>query len=62
MDALIRACYSAGDDLDALRRRLLRALDRAVPIDAAFFATADPDTLVFTSAFAGQAWKRPRCR
>lgn len=52
MDQVIRACYSAGDDLASLRLRFLRALDRAVPFDAAFFATADPDTLLFTSAFA----------
>jgi DNA-binding CsgD family transcriptional regulator len=55
MDQVIRACYSAGDDLATLRHRLLRALDRAVPFDAAFFATADPDTLLFTSAFADDA-------
>jgi DNA-binding CsgD family transcriptional regulator len=55
MDQLIGACYSAGDDLAALRHRLLRALDRAVPFEAAFFATADPDTLLFTSAFADDA-------
>lgn len=52
MDQVIRSCYSAGDDLASLRRRFLRALNRAVPFDAAFFATADPDTLLFTSAFA----------
>jgi DNA-binding CsgD family transcriptional regulator len=52
MDQVIRACYAAGDDLPTLRHRFLRALERAVPFDAAFFATADPESLVFTSAFA----------
>jgi DNA-binding CsgD family transcriptional regulator len=55
MDQVIRACYSAGDDLGTFRQRFLRALDRTVPFDAAFFATADPDTLLFTSAFADDA-------
>jgi DNA-binding CsgD family transcriptional regulator len=41
--------------LATLRHRLLQALDRALPFDAAFFATADPDTLLFTSAFADDA-------
>jgi DNA-binding CsgD family transcriptional regulator len=41
--------------LATLRHRFLQALDRAVPFDAAFFATADPDTLLFTSAFADDA-------
>jgi DNA-binding CsgD family transcriptional regulator len=52
MEPVIRSCYTAGDDLATLRHRFLHALDRAVPFDAAFFATADPDTLLFTSAFA----------
>ena len=52
MDEVIRACYAATNDLATLRHRLLRALNKAVPFDAAFFATADPDTLLFTSGFA----------
>jgi DNA-binding CsgD family transcriptional regulator len=48
---VVRACYSAGG-LDAVRGRLLPALRRVVPFDAAFMAGADPDTLLFTSAFA----------
>src|SRR5215213_3828185 len=55
METVIRACYSAGDDLATLRHRFLRALNRAVRFDAAFFAAADPDTLLFTSAFADDA-------
>jgi DNA-binding CsgD family transcriptional regulator len=48
---LIRVCHS-GLDAAALREQLLRTLRKAMPIDAAFFATADPETLLFTSAEA----------
>lgn len=46
---VLAACY---EDLDsfALRGRVLAALSRAVPADGAFFATADPATLLYTSA------------
>ncbi|MCU1345083.1 MAG: Transcriptional regulator, LuxR family [Acidimicrobiia bacterium] len=49
---VLHACYSGGDDLGGLRGGLLRTLRRAVPFDAAFVAFTDPDTLLFTSAFA----------
>ena len=49
---IVRACYSAGEDLGDVRVRLLDAIRRVVPFDAAFMAGADPDTLLFTSAFA----------
>jgi hypothetical protein len=49
---ILRACYRPGADLGALRGRLLGSLRRAVPFDAAFVATADPDSLLFTSTFA----------
>jgi hypothetical protein len=52
LDEAIHACYSAGEDLDTLRERLAHALRRLVPFDAAFMAAADPDTLLFTRAFA----------
>jgi DNA-binding CsgD family transcriptional regulator len=52
LQSVIRACYSAGDDFDTLRARLLESLRRAVPFDAAFMAAADPDTMLFTRAFA----------
>ena len=55
VQAVIRACYSAGEDLGVVRRRLLLALHRVVPFDAAFFAGADPDTMLFTSAYADEA-------
>ena len=35
-----------------LQRRLLRSVRRLVPADAAFFATADPQSLLFTGGFA----------
>jgi len=55
MDRVIQACYAAGDDLASLRHRFLNALNRAIPFEAAFFATADPESLLFTSAFADDA-------
>jgi hypothetical protein len=55
VEGVVRACYSAGEDLGVVRGRLLHALSRVVPFDAAFMAGADPDTLLFTSAFADDA-------
>lgn len=52
VEATIRACYSAGADLSEFRQRFLARLRRAVPVDAVFFAACDPDTLLFTSAWA----------
>lgn len=49
--SLVRAC-SAGLDVAALQREVLRSLRRLMPVDAAFFATADPATLLFTGAYA----------
>jgi DNA-binding CsgD family transcriptional regulator len=40
----------AGLDLDELRRRLLPRLRRAVPVDALWWAAADPATLLFNRA------------
>ena len=48
---LVRLCHS-GQDLPALRTGVLRSLRRLMPVDAAFFATADPETLLFTSAYS----------
>jgi DNA-binding CsgD family transcriptional regulator len=42
----------AGLDSTALRHEVLRVLRRTIPIDAAFFATTDPATVLFTSAIA----------
>jgi DNA-binding CsgD family transcriptional regulator len=48
---LVRQCH-AGLPLPDLRQRVLRSVRRVVPVDAAFFATADPATLLFTGAHA----------
>ncbi|TWF81228.1 DNA-binding CsgD family transcriptional regulator [Pseudonocardia hierapolitana] len=48
---LVRLCHS-GLDLPALRTGVLRSLRRIMPVDAAFFATADPETLLFTSGYS----------
>jgi DNA-binding CsgD family transcriptional regulator len=47
--AVLRVCRS-GLDVTDLQRGVLTALRAAMPIDAAFFATADPETLLFTGA------------
>ena len=49
--ALIGRCY-AGLDAPALRDEVLRRLRRIMTVDAAFFGTVDPQTLLFTSAVA----------
>lgn len=47
---LVRVCHRglAGPDL---RREVLAALRRMMTVDTAFFATADPETLLFTGAW-----------
>ena len=52
VQGVVHACYSAGGDVGSVRARLLYALRRVVPFDAAFMACVDPDTLLFTTAFA----------
>jgi DNA-binding CsgD family transcriptional regulator len=51
IEALIAVCRS---DLSAgeLRDQVLARLRRLVPVDAAFFATVDPATMLYTSAIA----------
>ncbi len=51
--ALTGRCY-AGLDAAGLREEILRRLRRMMPVDAAFFATVDPMTLLFTSAAADE--------
>ena len=51
--ALIGRCY-ARLDAAGLREEVLRRLRRMLPVDAAFFATVDPMTLLFTSAAADE--------
>ena len=48
--AVARVCRS-GLDLDALRAEVLPRLRRVVPIDALWWAAADPATLLFTQAY-----------
>jgi DNA-binding CsgD family transcriptional regulator len=55
VDRVVRACYEAGGDLAELRRRLLEAVNKVVPFDAAFFSTVDPDTFLFTTVYADEA-------
>src|ERR687897_1160060 len=46
---IIRLCH-AGLDSKTFRGEAVRHLQKAIPVDASFFATADPATLLFTSA------------
>jgi DNA-binding CsgD family transcriptional regulator len=53
LDVLIRRCY-AGLETDELRAEALARLRGILTVDAAFFATVDPTTLLFTSATADE--------
>ncbi|MGD9527348.1 MAG: LuxR C-terminal-related transcriptional regulator [Pseudonocardia sp.] len=48
---VLRVCRS-GLEVTELQGQVLAALRRAMTIDAAFFATADPETLLFTGAYS----------
>jgi DNA-binding CsgD family transcriptional regulator len=48
---VVRHCHS-GFDVAQLQKQVLRSLRRLMPVDAAFFATADPETLLLTGAYA----------
>jgi len=48
----IRRWSRGGLDAATLRDRVLHEVRRAMPVDAAFFATADPESLLFTSVHA----------
>jgi len=48
---VVRVCHS-GLDVGGVQAQVLRSLRRLVPVDAAFFATADPVTLQFTGAYS----------
>jgi DNA-binding CsgD family transcriptional regulator len=48
---VVQLCHR-GLDVADVHSRVLQTLRRAVPIEAAFFATADPETLLFTHAYA----------
>jgi hypothetical protein len=47
--AMLRVCRS-GLDITELQRRVLSTLRTAITIDAAYFATADPESLLITGA------------
>ena len=49
---IVRGCYVARDDLASLRKRLLERIRRVLTVETAFFAAADPETLLFTSVSA----------
>jgi DNA-binding CsgD family transcriptional regulator len=53
LEVLIRRCY-AGLDADGLRAEVLARLRGVLTVDAAFFATVDPATVLFTSAYADE--------
>jgi DNA-binding CsgD family transcriptional regulator len=46
---IVRLCH-AGLDSRTLRVEVIRHLRKLIPVDASFFATADPATLLFTGA------------
>jgi DNA-binding CsgD family transcriptional regulator len=48
---IIRHCHR-GLPVSALQQQVLGSLRRLMPVDAAFFATADPETLLFTGAYS----------
>lgn len=48
--AVIERCH-AGLDLDSLRAEVLSRLRRAVPVDALWFSSVDPATLLFTRPY-----------
>jgi DNA-binding CsgD family transcriptional regulator len=52
VEKVVRGCYVAGDDFTSLRKRLLERIKRVVSVEATFFAAVDPETLLFTSAWA----------
>jgi hypothetical protein len=46
---IVRLCH-AGLDSRRFRVETVRCLRKIIPVDVSFFATADPATLLFTSA------------
>lgn len=54
---VIRLCHSGLDD-GGLQRLAVPALRRVLPVDAVFLATADPETLLFTGAWAEEPLDR----
>lgn len=54
---IIRLCH-AGLDSRTLRTEIIKRLRKVIPIDASFFTTADPATLLFTGAVADEILER----
>lgn len=54
---VVRLCHS-GLDSSTLRDEAIKRLRRAIPLDAAFFATADPATLLFTGVTVDEVLER----
>ena len=52
VERVIRTFHAADDALASSPHGLLARIRRVVPVDAAFFATCDPETLLFTSVWA----------
>jgi DNA-binding CsgD family transcriptional regulator len=52
VEKVIRDCYVARDNVGLLRKQLLDRIKHIVTLEAAFFAAADPETLLFTSVWA----------
>jgi DNA-binding CsgD family transcriptional regulator len=61
VELLIDRCYQ-GLDATALRVEVLRRLRSIVSVDAAFFATVDPVTLLFTSALSEEPLRESAAR
>ena len=58
---IVALCCS-GLDSGELRRKVLKELRRIVPIDAAWFATVDPATLLFTSSVSDEVLRSAAAR
>ncbi|WP_194852786.1 hypothetical protein [Nocardia sp. SYP-A9097] len=58
---LVRHCHG-GLDVGELQPQLPASVRRVMPVDAALFATADPETLLFTGAYAEEPLRTPRNR
>ena len=58
---IVRLCH-AGLDSRTFRVEAVRHLRKAIPVDVSFFATADPATLLFTSAVVDDVLARATAR
>ena len=58
---IVRLCH-AGLDSRTFRVEAVKRLRKAIPVDVSFFATADPATLLFTSAVVDDVLARATAR